>query len=92
MGRGNKNRKTRSGTLVDQEMGQSDESLLKPKSEVETMMDINTGAECSNSRAHPTNTNKTKLSNTSKETSRESKIATKEQSSSTTKTQSEMSK
>ena len=92
MGRGHKNTKSRSEREVDQEVGQFDESLLEPKSEVETLMVIITGAECSNSRAQPTNINKTKLSSTLKETSSESNIATTEQSSGATKTQSEKSK
>ena len=49
---------------------------MEPKAHIETLMDTNTEAEYNNSRAQPTNANKSKLHNTLKETSINSKTAT----------------
>ena len=41
---------------VDPDVGHSHKGLLEPKSDIETLMDTNAEAECSNKIAQPTNT------------------------------------
>ena len=87
-----KTEEIQSQTEFDPVVGQTDERLLDPKSEVETPMDTNTGADCSNGRTQPINSNKTKLNSTSitsMGTSVISKTATQKHSSGKTRTQSE---
>ena len=57
-------------------MGQSDEGLLEPKPESETLMDTNMEAKSNVSGAQPTSSNKTKLNSTPSETSSKTKTAT----------------
>ena len=84
-----KTEEIQSQTEFDPAVGQTDERLLDPKSEAETPMDTNTGADCSNSRTQPINSNKAKLNSTSMGTSVISKTATQKHSSGKTRTQSE---
>ena len=57
-------------------MGQSDEGLLKPKPDIETLMDTSMEAKSKDSGAQPTSSNKTKLNSTPSETSSKTKAAT----------------
>ena len=61
---------------VNPEVGQSDEDLLAPKPDIETLMDTNMEAKSKDSGAQPTSSNKTKLNSTPSETSSKAKAAT----------------
>ena len=54
---------------VNPEVGKSDEGLLEPKPEIETLMDTNMEAKSKDSGAPPIISNKTKLNSTPSETS-----------------------
>ena len=56
-------------------MGQSDEGLLEPKPDNETLMDTNVEAKSKDSGERLTNSNKTKLNSTPSETSSKTKAA-----------------
>ena len=61
---------------VNPEVGRSDEGLLAPKPDIETLMDTNMEAKSKDSGAQPTSSNKTKLNSTPSETSSKAKAAT----------------
>ena len=71
-------------------MGQSDEALWEPKSDIETLMDTNVEAKSKDCGAQPTSFNKTKLNSTPSENSIKTKAATQgKPSNSTTRVQGE---
>ena len=61
---------------VNPEVGQSDEGLLEPKPDIETLMCTNMEAKSKDSGAQPTSCNKTKLNSTPSDTSSKTKAAT----------------
>ena len=75
---------------VNPELGQSDEALLEPKPDIETLTDTNVEAKSKDCGAQPTSFNKTKLNSTPSENSIKTKAATQgEPSNSTTRDQGE---
>ena len=77
IGQGTKTEEFPSQFEVNPEVGQSDEGLLEPKTDIETLMDTNMEPKSRDSGAQPSSSNKTKLNSTPSETSSKTKVKLK---------------